>query len=200
MDVCALRHKTGHDDKSFYSVAEYNVWWDTLSASEKSKWRTKYYKGLGTSSAEEAREYFRDLGRAVRMFTHDGGDTGVAPSGAAADPAIASTSTPVSADAERLDMAFRKVRASDRRDWLASASGVEALASRADARSATDAQNMAGTKSVRRFVDTELVEFAAADNIRSIPSVVDGLKPSQRKVRANKTANELAPLLCCPHE
>ena len=34
----------------------------------------------------------------------------------------------------------------------------------------------------RDFVDHELVNFSNADNIRSIPSVIDGLKPSQRKV------------------
>lgn len=32
------------------------------------------------------------------------------------------------------------------------------------------------------FVNKELILFSMADNIRSIPSVVDGLKPSQRKV------------------
>lgn len=33
------------------------------------------------------------------------------------------------------------------------------------------------------FVNLELVLFSNADNIRSIPSLVDGLKPGQRKVR-----------------
>ena len=32
------------------------------------------------------------------------------------------------------------------------------------------------------FIDKELVHFAHADNIRSLPSIVDGLKMSQRKV------------------
>ena len=32
------------------------------------------------------------------------------------------------------------------------------------------------------FVDHELIHFSNANNIRSFPSVVDGLKPSQRKV------------------
>ncbi len=32
------------------------------------------------------------------------------------------------------------------------------------------------------FVNKELILFSMADNVRSIPSVVDGLKPSQRKV------------------
>lgn len=32
------------------------------------------------------------------------------------------------------------------------------------------------------FFNKELILFSMADNIRSIPSVVDGLKPGQRKV------------------
>ena len=35
---------------------------------------------------------------------------------------------------------------------------------------------------VRDFVNKELILFSMADNIRSIPSVIDGLKPGQRKV------------------
>lgn len=36
--------------------------------------------------------------------------------------------------------------------------------------------------SVGDFVDRELIQYSRADIVRSIPSVVDGLKPSQRKV------------------
>jgi DNA topoisomerase II len=36
--------------------------------------------------------------------------------------------------------------------------------------------------SIQDFVNKELILFSMADNIRSIPSVVDGLKPGQRKV------------------
>lgn len=32
------------------------------------------------------------------------------------------------------------------------------------------------------FVNKELILFSMADNIRSIPSVADGLKPGQRKI------------------
>ena len=34
---------------------------DALGAREKARWRAKYYKGLGTSTAAEARQYFRAL-------------------------------------------------------------------------------------------------------------------------------------------
>ena len=32
------------------------------------------------------------------------------------------------------------------------------------------------------FINKEMIHFSNADNIRSLPSVIDGLKPSQRKV------------------
>lgn len=32
------------------------------------------------------------------------------------------------------------------------------------------------------FINKELILFSMADNVRSIPSVVDGFKPGQRKV------------------
>ena len=36
--------------------------------------------------------------------------------------------------------------------------------------------------SISDFVNKELVHFAVADCVRSIPSLVDGLKPGQRKI------------------
>jgi DNA topoisomerase-2 len=36
--------------------------------------------------------------------------------------------------------------------------------------------------SVQEFVHRDLIHFSNYDNIRSIPSAIDGLKPSQRKV------------------
>ena len=32
------------------------------------------------------------------------------------------------------------------------------------------------------FINKELIHFSNADNVRSIPSMVDGLKPGQRKI------------------
>jgi DNA topoisomerase-2 len=36
--------------------------------------------------------------------------------------------------------------------------------------------------SYQDFVNLELIHFSIADNMRSIPSVIDGLKPGQRKI------------------
>lgn len=47
----------GADTLSFYSILDFRRW---QSAGE-SGWSIKYYKGLGTSTSREAKEYFRDL-------------------------------------------------------------------------------------------------------------------------------------------
>ncbi|KAI8050010.1 DNA topoisomerase [Thamnidium elegans] len=69
-----------------------------------------------------------------------------------------------------VDMAFNKKRAADRKEWLA---GYEP--------GIFIDHNVSKIK-ISDFVNRELMLFSMADNIRSIPSVVDGFKPGQRKV------------------
>ena len=75
-------------------------------------------------------------------------------------------------DGEQLDMVFEKSRASDRRNWIL--------------KKYNESSNLTSNHSIsvsyEDFVDKELVQFSNADNVRSLPSVIDGLKPSQRKV------------------
>jgi hypothetical protein len=73
-------------------------------------------------------------------------------------------------DEEAIDMAFDKNRSEDRRKWILDNYDPHRVA------------DFGERVRLRDFVDEELVNFSNADNIRSIPSVVDGLKPSQRKV------------------
>lgn len=35
-------------------------------------WKVKYYKGLGTSTSKEAKEYFSEMGRHRILFDYDG--------------------------------------------------------------------------------------------------------------------------------
>ena len=48
---------------------------------------------------------------------------------------------------------------------------------------------------IEGFVNKELILFAYADNQRSIPSAIDGLKPSQRKVLSIPSSIPLYPSL-----
>ena len=68
-------------------------------------------------------------------------------------------------------LAFAKDKVPDRKVWLSN----------------YDPENILqleppSTITIKQFVHQELIHFSNYDNIRSIPSVADGLKPSQRKV------------------
>jgi len=126
---------------SFFSSQEYDAW---RASEDRSGWSVKYYKGLGTSTASDAKKYFQDLDRHIIQFEDD-------------------TDRP-----ESLDLAFSKKRAHDRRDWIRAHDG--------------SGRGYDAGVTISKFVHADLINFSVADVRRSIPSVVDGLKPSQRKV------------------
>ncbi|KAK3374445.1 DNA topoisomerase [Lasiosphaeria ovina] len=73
-------------------------------------------------------------------------------------------------ESQLFDLAFSKKKADARKEWLGNFVPGTYLDHSADVISYTD------------FVNRELILFSMADNMRSIPSMVDGLKPGQRKV------------------
>jgi DNA topoisomerase-2 len=129
---------------SFYTIPQYMQW---KEANDDGKgWTLKYYKGLGTSTAAEAKEYFSHIQTHQKDFQYNEQATDV------------------------IDMAFAKKRVEDRKLWLLSMEpGVHIDYA---VRSIT----------YNDFVNKELILFSHADNQRSIPHFMDGLKPSQRKV------------------
>jgi DNA topoisomerase-2 len=71
---------------------------------------------------------------------------------------------------ETIDMIFNKKRAENRKEWLSSYDRTSCLDTSKE------------TVSFTEFIHKEFKHFSNADNDRSIPSLVDGLKESQRKV------------------
>lgn len=71
---------------------------------------------------------------------------------------------------ESISLAFSKKRADDRKKWLATYDPARIL---------NAAQ---GNVDFTKFIHDELIHFSNADNIRSLPHIMDGLKPSQRKI------------------
>jgi DNA topoisomerase II len=136
-----LKTSKGKTTHSFYSIPEFNAWKETNSLSG---WKIKYYKGLGTSTPAEAREWFKDL-HEIKYVWDDKTD-------------------------ESINLAFNKKQADDRKKWLGHYDPKKMLIAEAGAAKYTD------------FVDNELIHFSNADNIRSLPHLIDGLKPSQRKI------------------
>nr|CAD7454987.1 unnamed protein product [Timema tahoe] len=145
------------EELSFYSLPEFEEW-----KSAKDNWHTykiKYYKGLGTSTSKEAKEYFSDMARHRIKFKYAGPQ-----------------------DDANITMAFSKKCIDDRKVWLTN--WMEDTKRRHEMGLAEQYLYEKDTKQVNYsdFVNKELVLFSNMDNERSIPSAVDGLKPGQRKV------------------
>ncbi|XP_065109660.1 DNA topoisomerase 2-alpha [Paramisgurnus dabryanus] len=142
---------------SFYSIPEFTEWKDKQSNIK--SWKIKYYKGLGTSTSKEAKEYFSDMARHRIPFKYSG-----------------------PADDEAITLAFSKKKVDERKEWLTSF-----MINRRQRREHNlPEEYLYGqqTKSLsyHDFINKELVQFSNSDNERSIPCLVDGLKPGQRKV------------------
>lgn len=86
----------GRDVVSFFSVQEYGAWCETC---DHASWTVKYYKGLGTSTSSDARDYFSNLQRHVITFTDD------------------------QTRQDALSLAFSKKRANDRKEWVVNHDG-----------------------------------------------------------------------------
>jgi DNA topoisomerase-2 len=135
-----LKCTKGKQVQSFFSQQAYNEWKRTTDTKP---WKIKYYKGLGTSSAAEAREYFKDLERCRVTYRY-------------------------TADQSKdVELAFKKTLANERKEWISQVK--EDPSDRLQ-------------QSVSEFIHRDLIWFSVSDNVRSIPNVMDGLKPSQRKV------------------
>ena len=144
MNTPIIKAKKGTKERKFYSIGQCEEWRETAEGKQ-AGWNIKYYKGLGTSTTKEAKEYFEDL-KLVNYFPDEENKC------------------------KSLDLAFAKDRADDRKEWMANYNIKNTLDS-----SLTDV-------SYTEFVDKEFKHFSIYDTQRSIGNVVDGLKPSQRKI------------------
>lgn len=143
--MASRRGQEGVTQVEFYNIADFEAW-KASGELERGGWEIKYYKGLGTSTKEEAKEYFRAL-KTVSYVWQDEGTSG-----------------------DALDLAFNKARANDRKTWLL----------RYDRTAGLDYGKSDVT--FEDFVNRDLVHFSNYDIVRSIPSVCDGFKVSQRKI------------------
>ena len=90
MNTPILKAQKGSTVVPFYSEGEYQNW---CESNDPKGWKIKYYKGLGTSTGKEFREYFES--KKVVTFKHGGDDCD-----------------------DSIDMVFNKKRAEDRKEWL----------------------------------------------------------------------------------
>lgn len=90
MNTPILKARKGTKELVFYNTGEYEEWQEL---NDTKGWNIKYYKGLGTSTGKEFREYFEK--KKIVGFEHNG---------------------KLSDDA--IDMVFNKKRSDDRKEWL----------------------------------------------------------------------------------
>ena len=135
--------KTFHKktENLFYSLHKYEEW--KVANSDTKGWKTKYYKGLGTSTTSEAKEYFKNMMKQVYTWE--------------------------STSPNEIDMAFNKERSDDRKKWIKSHDSTNIL---------DESENIP----YGDFINKELIHYSDYNVHRSVPHIMDGLKPSQRKI------------------
>ena len=85
-----LKASKGSQMKQFYNEGEFKEW---KKENDIKGWNIKYYKGLGTSTGKEFKEYFKE--KKVIYFNWNNEES-----------------------SEYIDMVFNKKRSDDRKDWL----------------------------------------------------------------------------------
>jgi DNA topoisomerase II len=93
MNTPILRAKKGTQVKLFYNDGEYNRWKESFENGVPTGWTVKYFKGLGTSTSAEFKEYFAN--KKIVDFVYSGQHSD-----------------------DTIDKIFNKKRADDRKTWL----------------------------------------------------------------------------------
>ena len=92
MNTPILRAKKGAQVQLFYNEGEYTLWKDSMTQSLLNSWTIKYFKGLGTSTSAEFKEYFAN--KKIVDFAYSEHSDNI------------------------IDKVFNKKRADDRKVWL----------------------------------------------------------------------------------
>jgi DNA topoisomerase II len=219
----------GKRKKAFYNLTEYQNW---KKKNGSKGWTIKYYKGLGTSTREDGKEYFADMDNKLTRYiwdrkeqvknedinnhddehkdeendddifvdinkedienAEDADEDNEDDELNGTEKSNNSLSSKASGSSKKsvkrknyagkmieydendtcsnsITLAFEKKRADDRKLWVSNYDKNLIL---------DHEQNI----NVSDMVNKELIHFSVYDNIRSIPSVIDGLKPGQRKI------------------
>lgn len=114
---------------------------------------------MGTSTAKEAKEYFENMTRHRIRFRYDGDQ-----------------------DDQNIIMAFSKKCVDQRKDWLMNHMDETKRRKEIGLGERYLYEKDTRTVSFSDFINVELVLYSNYDNVRSIPNMIDGFKPGQRKV------------------
>lgn len=129
--------------KVFFDEREYN----DFMLQTNHKYKAKYYKGLGTSSAKEVADTF---GLKITEFQYDENTD------------------------QNMDKVFLKTMADDRKSW------IDSYDSESYKKFLNN--NNISQLTISQYLNNYTILFSIADNKRSIPHLIDGLKEGQRKI------------------
>lgn len=138
----------GKETIEFFTEGDYRKWQQDTSGKGFS---IKYFKGLGTSTKNDAKDIFKRIEELRVDYTYKGKEC---------DKSILLA----------FDKDTKSVCSDARKEWLRNYNKDSYIQLTQKEVSYTD------------FIHKELIHFSIYDNIRSIPSICDGLKPSQRKI------------------
>jgi DNA gyrase/topoisomerase IV subunit B len=149
----------------FFTEQDYNAWKETVGESING-FRIKYFKGLGTSKKEDAQAIFKRFSELKADFYYRDHHC---------DEAILlafdkdkNVAKPKGESTEGTNVT---IKCSDRRKhWLSNYNRNDFLDIKQSKIAYSD------------LINKGLIHFSIYDNVRSIPHLIDGLKPSQRKI------------------
>ncbi|RLM69324.1 DNA topoisomerase 2-like isoform X2 [Panicum miliaceum] len=144
--------KNGGAEEIFYTMESFNR---SDVKRDMDSWNITHIKGLGTLMAEEAKDYFANIYDHRRYFKWSG-----------------------EIDSSALEICFAKYKLNARKIWILRTRSLQL-------QSETEIVAVDPTEKFikyHRFLDKEFSRFVIEDLLRSVPSMMDGLKTTQRKV------------------
>lgn len=171
--------------QTFYTMGEYKKWCDIIT--DIKGYDIKYYKGLGTSTDKEAKESFVDYEQKIINYIwnkeqvieedeieedskEDSKDDSIEVDASDTTSVLTDVNDKNEPSYQAITLAFAKNRANDRKDWLKHYDPEKII------------ENSNKSVTYNEFIEYDMKHFSNSDNIRSIPALSDGLKPSQRKI------------------
>jgi DNA gyrase/topoisomerase IV subunit B len=152
-----VKASRGQQVVEFFTQGDYDKWLEENPNT--SRYNIKYFKGLGTSRKEDAKDTFKRLEELKVDYYHKDANC---------DDSIL--------------LAFEKDKntSKSKPEEISCTDKRKAWLSKYDKNNYIDVKE--NKVSFQDLIHKELIHFSIYDNLRSIPSLCDGLKPSQRKI------------------
>jgi DNA topoisomerase II len=172
--------------ETFFTQTEFKKWRDTISSDDLHKYYIKYYKGLGTSTVEEARDSFDDFENKLINYVwddlnfsgknNDSNDNND-------DDEVKSNVSSVK-EKKKGKYTIEGKNKSDASLIIAFADSFEDDRKKLVKNYNKDIiiENSQKRITYSEYVEKELVHYSHYNVMRSVPNISDGFKPSQRKI------------------